>query len=264
MFFDIIDLNLFAALKAVPVDQTTSAQVGQLVTSNPHNTSDLSLFGLFLQASWIIQGIMLFLLACSVWSWTIIFDKLIMLKRVRNHIMKFEKAFWSGRSLQDLYIEVKSNDKHPIANVFAAAMVQWQNKDEQKLMQNQLMRSGVKERIAQAMQVSISRAADGMQTNLNFLATVASTAPFVGLFGTVWGIMISFQSIALSKNTSLAVVAPGIAEALFATAIGLIAAIPAALFYNKFANDINRILQSLEDFSVELLAIMSKELDNMK
>jgi biopolymer transport protein TolQ len=193
----------------------------------------------------------------------VIFDKIISLKAIKMKVKSFEKTFWSGQSLENLYERVRGRENHPAAQVFMAAMVEWQARNVRELSENKELRAGTKERIMQSMQVAINKAIAAMENNISFLATVGSSAPFIGLFGTVWGIMASFQSIAASKNTTLSVVAPGIAEALLATAFGLVAAIPAVIFYNKFTNDINKIANSLEDFASDLGAIISKEVDKM-
>lgn len=256
--FDLVN-TAFAAVKAAPTEV-----IGGLALDGSAAVADLSFWGLFLQAGIVVKFVMIMLVIASVWSWAIIFDKWVLIKSVAFKTRGFEKAFWSGQSLEALYERIKGKDTHPIALVFSAAMHEWQNRNIRDLQASSDLRAGTKERIFQAMQVSINKSLDSLDKNLNFLATVGSSAPFVGLFGTVWGIMVSFQSIAVSKNTTLAVVAPGIAEALLATAFGLAAAIPAVIFYNKFAGEVNRITSSLEDFSTELGSIMSRELDNMK
>lgn len=224
---------------------------------------DMSMFGLFLQADFIVKSVMLMLLFASVWCWTIIFNKYARFKILKHQTAKFEESFWSGDMLENLYERIKSKADHPIAMIFVAGMHEWMTNDMQRNgMQNtQAIKIGLKERIGQAMGVARNRGVEKLEQGLSFLATVGSTAPFVGLFGTVWGIMNSFQSIAMTKNTTLAVVAPGIAEALFATAVGLFAAIPAVIFYNKFSNDLNRFASKLEDFCQEFSAILSRELD---
>lgn len=261
-FYDVVQ-PLFASVKAVPVDGVSAASVANIGRASAGEAAkDLSIIGLFMQADLVVKGVMLFLLFCSVWSWAIIFDKWVLIKGVWSRTKDFEKAFWSGQPLEGLYERIKGRETHPIALVFAAAMEEWTSRDTKELSHNTQLRVGTKERIFQAMQVATNRAMDSIEYRLGFLATVGSAAPFIGLFGTVWGIMTSFQAIAVSKNTSLAVVAPGIAEALLATAFGLAAAIPAVIFYNKFASDISRLATSLEDFSSELGSIMSKELDS--
>ncbi len=256
--FDLIN-TAYAAVRSAPAEA-----IGGISLDGSVVMTDLSFWGLFLQAGIVVKFVMIMLIISSIWSWAIIFDKWVAIKAVAAKTKGFEKAFWSGQSLEALYERVKGRDNHPIALVFSAAMHEWQNRNIRDLQTNSDLRAGTKERIYQAMQVSINKSLDSLDRNLNFLATVGSSAPFVGLFGTVWGIMVSFQSIAVSKNTTLAVVAPGIAEALLATAFGLAAAIPAVIFYNKFAGEVNRISSSLEDFSSELGSIMTRELDNIK
>ncbi len=223
---------------------------------------DLSMFGLFAQADIVVKVVMLLLLLASVISWAIIFDKIRLFRSIRYRSDRFEKTFWSGRLLEELYERIRNRADHPMAMVFVAAMKEWTRRGADEFVPaDSHLRAGIRDRIFQTMQVARNRAVDGMEKNLSFLATVGSSAPFVGLFGTVWGIMNSFQSIALSKNTTLAVVAPGIAEALFATAIGLFAAIPAMIFYNMFSSDVNRFTTRVDDFSTELDALISRELD---
>ncbi|MDE2330425.1 MAG: protein TolQ, partial [Bradyrhizobium sp.] len=195
----------------------------------PIASSDVSLIALFLQASWIVKVVMLGLLSCSVWVWAIAIDKIFLYSRTRRAMDRFEQAFWSGQSIEELYRMLSSKPTQSMAACFVAAMREWKRSFESQARSF----AGLQMRIEKVMNVSIAREIERLERRLLVLATVGSAGPFVGLFGTVWGIMSSFQSIAASKNTSLAVVAPGIAEALFATAIGLIAAIPATIFYNK-------------------------------
>ena len=224
---------------------------------------DLSMLGLFFQADIIVKSVMLMLLFASVWCWAIIFNKYTRFKMLKHQTAKFEENFWSGDMLEHLYERVKQSADHPMAMVFVAGMTEWMTNDVQRVGGHALQ-IGLKERIQQAMSVARNRSIERLEQGLSFLATVGSTAPFVGLFGTVWGIMNSFQSIAATKNTSLAVVAPGIAEALFATAIGLFAAIPAVILYNKFSNDLNRFASKIDDFAQEFSAILSRELDTQE
>jgi len=224
--------------------------------------TDLSLIGLIKNADIVVKLAIFLMFTASIWSWTIIFDKFMTFKRLTTKTEKFEKIFWSGQLLEQLYERIKARADHPMAAVFVAAMYEW-SRQSSKDMTGSLsyMNIGIKERISQSMEVAKSREMDKIEKNLTFLASVGSVAPFVGLFGTVWGIMNSFQSIAASKNATLAVVAPGIAEALLATAIGLVAAIPAVLFYNLFASKLNRFNIRIDDFSTELGALISRELD---
>jgi biopolymer transport protein TolQ len=220
-------------------------------------SSDLSLFSLFWQAHWIVKCVMVGLIACSVWVWAIAIDKTVLFTRMRRTMDRFETAFWSGQSLDELYTSISARPSHSMAALFVAAMREWKRSLEGQARSF----AGLQMRIEKVMDVTISREIERLERRLLVLATVGSAGPFIGLFGTVWGIMTSFQSIAASKNTSLAIVAPGIAEALFATAIGLVAAIPATIFYNKFASEVNKQAQRLEGFADEFAAILSRQID---
>ena len=225
-----------------------------------HITSpeSLSFMALFLQADIVVKIVMAGLLVASVWCWSIVFEKFYMLARIRRAAVKFEKSFWSGQPLEELYASSAPKPTHAMAAVFVAAMREWKRSVE---MGTRATSGGVQLRVQKVMDAAISREMQKLEARLLFLATVGATAPFVGLFGTVWGIMNSFSAIAVSKNTNLAVVAPGIAEALFATALGLLAAIPAVIFYNKFSSDLVRYAGRLDAFADEFLAIMSRQLD---
>ena len=231
------------------------ADVAQSVL--PLTSSDLSLFTLFWHAHWIVKTVMLGLLACSVWVWAIAIDKTVLFTRNRRDMDRFEQAFWSGQSLEELFRTLSSKPNHAMGALFVAAMREWKRSFEG----SHKAIGGLQMRIGKVMDVTIAREVERLERRLLVLATVGSAGPFIGLFGTVWGIMTSFQSIAASKNTSLAVVAPGIAEALFATAIGLVAAIPATIFYNKFASEVNKQAQRLEGFADEFAAILSRQID---
>ncbi len=220
-------------------------------------SSDLSIFTLFLQAHWIVKSVMIGLMACSVWVWAIAVDKIILYARTSRAMDGFEQTFWSGQSLEELYRMVSARPNHSMAALFVAAMREWKRSFEGPPRSF----AGLQMRIEKVMDVTIMREIERLERRLLVLATVGSAGPFIGLFGTVWGIMTSFQSIAASKNTSLAVVAPGIAEALFATAIGLVAAIPATIFYNKFSSEVNKQAQRLEGFADEFAAILSRQID---
>ncbi|WP_417515686.1 protein TolQ [Minwuia sp.] len=222
---------------------------------------DLSMWGLFLRADIVVQIVMVALLFASIWCWAIIFEKWIRYRRVMKQADEFERQFWSGGNLETLYDEIGADATHPMAVLFSGAMREWRRTAERGLAKRDNLRAGLQERISQVMRITIDREVDRLERYLGVLATVGSTAPFLGLFGTVWGIMNSFQSIAATNNTSLSVVAPGIAEALFATALGLVAAIPATVAYNKFASDISRYATRLEGFAGEFSAIMSRQLD---
>jgi biopolymer transport protein TolQ len=223
----------------------------------PLTSSDLSILTLFWQAHWIVKGVMLGLLVASIWVWAIVVDKTLLYARSGKELDSFETAFWSGQSLEELYRGLSAGESRGLAAVFVAAMREWKRSFESQTRSF----AGLQMRIEKVMNVTIAREIERLERRLLVLATVGSAGPFIGLFGTVWGIMTSFQSIAASKNTSLAVVAPGIAEALFATAIGLVAAIPATIFYNKFVADVNKQAQRLEAFSDEFSAILSRQID---
>ena len=224
-------------------------------------SGDLSILSLVARADLIVKFVLILLLGSSIWCWAIIFDKVRSIRRVSAKASEFEEVFWSGGSLEDLYDRIGTKADHPMAVLFASAMREWRRSGAHGLVDSDRLTTGVQERIGQVMRLTISRELDRLERYLGVLATVGSTAPFIGLFGTVWGIMNSFQSIALSKNTSLAVVAPGIAEALFATAFGLVAAIPEVVAYNKFSGDLNRFSGRLEGFAGEFAAILSRQLD---
>jgi biopolymer transport protein TolQ len=219
--------------------------------------ADLSVLGLFLHADWVVKLVILLLLAASVWVWAIIFEKWSSLRRANLAADKFEDRFWSGGSLDELYDQEGAKPANPMAAVFGSAMGEWRR--SARVAGADMSRGGVRERVDRAIVVTVQREMDRQERWMVFLASVGSTAPFVGLFGTVWGIMHSFSGIAQSNNTSLAVVAPGIAEALFATAIGLVAAIPAVLAYNKISTDLSRFASRLEGFGTEFGAILSRQ-----
>ena len=215
------------------------------------------MLGLFLQADWVVKGTMLLLLAASVWVWAIVFEKVMTLRRTRRAADAFEDRFWSGGSLDELYDAEGAKPAHPIAAVFGAAMGEWRR--SARVAGADMSRGSVRDRVDRAVAVTIQREMDRMERWMVFLASVGATAPFIGLFGTVWGIMRSFSAIATSRNTNLSVVAPGIAEALFATAIGLVAAIPAVLAYNKLSSDLGRFASRMEGFGSEFGAILSRQ-----
>lgn len=224
--------------------------------------ANLSLLNLFLQADAVVKLVMIVLLIASIWVWTIIIEKVVTLRRVNREANRFEDEFWSGGSLDTLYDREGVDPAHPIAAVFGAAMSEW--KRTARIAGSEIGKTSVRERVDRAMNVTIMREMDRLERFMIFLASVGSTAPFIGLFGTVWGIMHSFSAIAAMHNTDLAVVAPGIAEALFATAIGLVAAIPAVLAYNKLSNDLARFASRLEGFGSEFSAILSRQTEEHK
>ncbi len=222
------------------------------------------MWGLFLQADLIVKAVLLILVVASFWSWAIIFDKVVRMRRLNRQANNFEESFWSGGSLEELYDRIGTRPLDPMSAVFAAAMREWRRSAERGLIAAGAMRAGVSQRVERVMRVTLGREMERLERYMSFLASVGSTAPFIGLFGTVWGIMNSFQAIAATKNTSLAVVAPGIAEALFATALGLIAAIPAVVAYNKFTNDLGHYAMRLEGFAGEFAAIISRQMDERR
>jgi biopolymer transport protein TolQ len=231
---------------------------------NPPDVVDLSIFELFKNAHIVVKLVIIGLILASVWSWAIILEKLFLYAKTKKETDKFEQVFWSGQSLEELYQALSPRRNAGMAALFVAAMREWKRSTEREggeRAPGTRPMPGVQLRVEKVMDVTISREIERLERRLTFLATVGSTAPFVGLFGTVWGIMTSFQAIAVSKNTSLAVVAPGIAEALFATALGLLAAIPAVIFYNKFNSEVARHAARLEGFADEFGAILSRQID---
>ncbi|MBK8907380.1 MAG: protein TolQ [Rhodospirillales bacterium] len=221
--------------------------------------TDFSIWSMFLRADWIVKAVIVILLLASIWSWAIIFEKLLSLRRLNRLASEFENAFWSGGALEDLFDRLQDRPRDPMSAIFVAAMREWQRSDTKRFGDMMLSRAGLEERVERVMHLTLAREMGRIERNVNFLASTGATAPFIGLFGTVWGIMNSFQAIGATKNTSLAVVAPGIAEALFATALGLLAAIPAVLAYNKLSKDIDIYAGRLEGFAGEFLAILARQ-----
>jgi len=221
---------------------------------------DVSFWGLIIEADFVVKIVMIILLIASIWSWAIIIDKSRKFIRLKKQANTFESAFWSGDSLEELYEKQANSPEHPLASVFVAGMYEWTRVNDKNTLSNEKIQAGLQDRIHQVMHVAVTRELENIEKNIGYLATVGSTAPFIGLFGTVWGIMNSFQSIALSKDTSLAVVAPGIAEALLATALGLLAAIPAVIAYNKLSNSLNSYATKLQNFASEFEALLSRHL----
>jgi biopolymer transport protein TolQ len=240
----------------------TQVDPTQLAGSLP--PADLSLLGLFMQADIVVKLVMLALLFASFWSWAIIFEKAMRLKRLNGRAGQFEESFWSGGSLEELFDRISNRPTDPMASIFVAAMREWRRSASKGLLVSDQLRAGLQQRIDRVMQITLGREMEQVERQMVFLASVGAAAPFVGLFGTVWGIMNSFASIAASKNTSLAVVAPGIAEALLATALGLVAAIPAVLAYNKLSNDLGRYALKLDTFAGEFGAILSRQLEEKR
>ena len=224
----------------------------------------LSIFSMISSADMMAKIVMFILILASVWSWTIIFEKLISLRSVKKKITAFETFFWSGQVLDQLYEAAKKKIDNPLSAIFISAMTECKRNDPKRPTTDGLLKIGQKDRIFQGMNLVRDREIEKLEKNLGFLAIVGSNALFVGLFGTVWGIMHSFQSIAASKNTTLAVVAPGIAEALLATAIGLIAAVPCVIFYSHLISQVNSISNKMDDFIGELNTILSRAIDEEK
>ena len=212
-------------------------------------STDFSLIQLFIRADFIVKSVIVILIAASVYSWALIFEKYKLFKRIEKSTSSFEEKFWKSRSAESFYNSLTNRDKDPLANIFQSAMAELiKTKSKSSTVQSA--------RVTRILEISSDRELKNIEKNFTFLATVGSTAPFIGLFGTVWGIMNSFQSIAISRNTSLAIVAPGIAEALFATALGLFAAIPAVIAYNKFNSDSKKYGQRIENFSKRFISII--------
>lgn len=219
--------------------------------------AQLSIWALFWQAGWVVKLVMVGLLVASVWTWAIIFDKVISFNRMRAGLNRFEQTFWSGQSLEELYRTLADRNTTGMGAIFVAAMREWKKSFEKGARSPLALQT----RIDKAMDLALTREMERLESRLGFLATIGSASPFVGLFGTVVGIMTSFQAIAGSKSTNLAVVAPGIAEALLATAIGLLAAIPAVIAYNKLSSDAGKLGVRMEGFSDEFSAILSRQID---
>ena len=212
-------------------------------------STDFSLIQLFLRADFIVKSVIIILIAASVYSWALIFEKYKLFKKIEKSTTSFEEKFWKSRSAESFYNGLTNREKDPVANIFQSAMVE--------LIKTKAKSSSTQAaRVSRIIEISADKEIKLIEKHFTFLATVGSTAPFIGLFGTVWGIMNSFQSIAISRNTSLAIVAPGIAEALFATALGLLAAIPAVVAYNKFNNDSKKYSARIENFSKRFLSII--------
>ncbi len=235
----------------------TAAFAQEVSQSGLSKAGDVSLLGLFMQAGLTVKLVMIGLLLASVWSWAIMVDKFILFARIRRQLDRFEEVFWSGRSLEELYRSLSDKTPTGMGALFVSAMREWKKSFER----NAASPIGLQTRIDKVLDVSLAREMERIEKRLGFLATVGSAAPFVGLFGTVIGIMTSFQAIAASGSTNLAEVAPGIAEALLATALGLLAAIPAVIAYNKFSSDAGKIASRMEGFADEFSAILSRQID---
>ena len=242
--------------------QTLQAVNSQIIAATPATAEpSLSMFDMFWGADPIIKLVMIALIAASFWSWTIIFQKTMRLRKLTEAADQFEDAFWSGGALDDLYDRINNRPQDPLSATFCAAMKEWRRSVSKGLAKASDSRGTMQQRIERVMGLTINREMEDLERYLGFLASTGATAPFVGLFGTVLGIMNSFQSIAVQQITNLAVVAPGIAEALFATAMGLVAAIPAVIAYNKLSSDMNRYANRLEAFAGEFSGIISRQLE---
>jgi len=223
---------------------------------------DFSLLSLFLKADLVVKSVIIILIAASIYSWAVILEKLVKMKKLKQLENEFDEIFWSGNSFEDLFETFNYNQNDPKSKIFCSAISEWKksNKKSDKTISSNV--NSLKERMNRSMQVTFNKESEVIEKNLTFLATAGSTAPFIGLFGTVWGIMNSFQSIAIAQNTNLAVVAPGIAEALFATALGLFVAIPAVVAYNKITSDLSKYFLSLESFIDEFTTIFFRQLED--
>ena len=226
------------------MEQDIAAQVVGL-----GGATDFSIWKLFLRADWVVKSVIILLIACSIFSWALIFDKIRLFKNINSSIEEFEKKFWKAKSAESFNNSLPANSDDPAIQIFKLAMAE--------LIKTKRQSTAIQSaRVGRILEIATDTEMKKVEKNFTFLATVGSTAPFIGLFGTVWGIMNSFQSIAISRNTSLAIVAPGIAEALFATALGLLAAIPAVVAYNKFNSDTQRYFSKIENFSKRFLSII--------
>ena len=256
-----------APAETAPLAAPTGAIAVDTTAFGPQTQSETALtftpVGLFMRADIVVKCVLILLVLASFWSWVLIIDKWIAFGTLKRKSRRFEKAFWSGRSIEELYAQHSQRIDQPFTAVFVAALREWKRSFEGGAVRDTAL-AGVKERVEKAMSVSIQREVEKIERGLGYLATVGSTAPFVGLFGTVWGIMNSFQSIAARQDTTLAVVAPGIAEALFATALGLLAAIPAVVAYNRFVAEVGRYATRLESFADEFSAFLSRQLDDKR
>ena len=222
---------------------------------------DFSMLSLFLRADFVVKSVIIILILASLYSWTIIIAKLIRIKQLKKLEDEFEDIFWSGNSFEDLYETLNFNKQDPKSKIFCAAIAEWKKSKSDTLNDSPSNINSLKDRMQRSMTVTFNKESEIVEKNLTFLATAGSTAPFVGLFGTVWGIMNSFKSIAVAQNTNLSVVAPGIAEALFATALGLFVAIPAVVAYNKISSDLSKYFISLETFMDEFTTIFFRQLE---
>ena len=233
----------------------------KIASSIVSESIDFSMLSLFLRADYVVKSVIIILIIASIYSWTIIVAKLIRIKQLKKLEKEFEDIFWSGNSFEDLYETLNFNKQDPKSKIFCAAITEWRKSKSDTLESSYSNINSLKDRMQRSMIVTFNKESEIVEKNLTFLATAGSTAPFVGLFGTVWGIMNSFKSIAVAQNTNLSVVAPGIAEALFATALGLFVAIPAVVAYNKISSDLSKYFVSLETFMDEFTTIFFRQLE---
>ena len=235
-----------------------------IVTSGDISSAvvDFSLLSLFLKADLVVKSVIIILIAASIYSWAVIVEKLVKMKKLKQLENEFDEIFWSGNSFEDLFETFNYNQNDPKSKIFCSAISEWKKSIKMRDRTTSSNVNSLKERMNRSMQVTFNKEYEVIEKNLTFLATAGSTAPFIGLFGTVWGIMNSFQSIAIAQNTNLAVVAPGIAEALFATALGLFVAIPAVVAYNKITSDLSKYFISLETFIDEFTTIFFRQLED--
>ena len=238
------------------MDVETVGAVGDIASQ-----TEFSIWSLFLQADIVVKAVIVLLAAASIWCWAIIFDKVLRLRSLTKKAERFEEKFWSGSSLEELYDRVGSRPPDPMSSIFVAAMREWRRSSKKNKEGKSENMEALGQRIDRVMRISMEREMDHLQRRMTFLASTGAVAPFLGLFGTVWGIMNTFTAIGLSSDTSLATVAPGIAEALFATALGLVAAIPAVIAFNSISSDMNRYALRLENFAGEFGAILSRQLE---
>jgi biopolymer transport protein TolQ len=246
------------------MSQTTSNAVDAAAAGESFASADLNIISLFMHADTVVKLVAIILVMASVWCWAIIFEKKTTLSKLNRRASKFEDAFWSGEPLDKLYQRIKKSPHDPLLKTFSAGMEEWQNTVASGVPDRESLQASLRQRVERAMGNAINKEMQRLERGMTFLATVGSTAPFIGLFGTVWGIMDSFVAIAHSNNTSLAVVAPGISEALFVTALGLVAAIPAVIAYNGYSNRLTRYAVRLDAFASEFSAILSRHLENQE
>ena len=247
------------------MEQETMEELAVETTSLGQEAAyDLTIWGLFADADLVVQVVLVMLLLASFWTWAIIFEKWLRMRRLKARAEDFEEDFWSGGSLDDLYEQMDQRPSDPMSAIFVSAMKEWRRSTARGGLESDRNRVSLQQRIERVMDITLGREMQRLERQMIFLASVGSSAPFIGLFGTVWGIMNAFTSIAASKNTTLVVVAPGIAEALFATALGLVAAIPAVIGFNKLSTDLGRYSGRLDAFAGEFAAILSRQLEESR